>query len=105
MAGYYDAKCSLGGCTIVLESAGPSQYPIRYRVENSTPLPLRPNDVRAAAGWIINECVTGQGGKGGFVTLEFANLVAFMTNPAHPIEWLFRESIPIYEFILVLSPS
>ncbi|KAF6221663.1 hypothetical protein HO133_001631 [Letharia lupina] len=62
-----------GNCKIWIEIAGPATPQIYEAV---------PNEIREMAGWVIEQCVGGNGrGHGGFATKDISELTAYVTEP------------------------
>ena len=73
----------LGECRVSVETAGPTTP----RAAN-----MIPDHIRGFAGWIINQCVVGSRGLGGFMTLGLPDLITFLLDPTSNIDRSFRMS-------------
>lgn len=69
-------------CRVSVELAGP--------VEAKTYM-AKPDDIRGVADWLVNQCVSTEGGIGGFVTKDIGKMVNFITAPRTNIYGPFRK--------------
>ena len=73
----------LGECRISVEAAGPTTTPAANMI---------PDHIRGFAGWIINRCVVGARGLGGFMTLGLSDLITFLLDPTSNTRTGLRKS-------------
>ena len=52
---------------------------------------LTPSAIRGLAGWVIEQCVSGRGGIGGYATGLFENVLEYIEQPSTDFDDEFRK--------------